>query len=130
MATDIAFALGALAVLGRRLPLGLRAFLSALAIADDLGAVFDIALYSTKTIALDYLLVSVFFIGGLALANFLWVRRTLVYALLGIGLWLAILGSGVHATVAGIVVAMFIPAKGKYDTDKFIGEVGTLMNEF
>jgi NhaA family Na+:H+ antiporter len=129
MATDIAFALGALAVLGRRLPLGLRAFLSALAIADDLGAVLVIALFYTKTIALDYLLVGVVFVGGLALANFLWVRRTLVYALLGIGLWLAILGSGVHATVAGIIVAMFIPAKGKYDTDKFIGEVGTLMNE-
>jgi NhaA family Na+:H+ antiporter len=79
---------------------------------------------------LDYLLVGIFFIGGLALANFLWIRRTLVYALLGVGLWLAILGSGVHATVAGIVVAMFIPAKGKYDTDKFIGEVGTFMNEF
>lgn len=129
MATDIAFALGALAVLGRRLPLGLRTFLSALAIADDLGAVLVIALFYTKTIVLDYLLVGLVFVGGLALANFLWIRRTLVYALLGIGLWLSILGSGVHATVAGIVVAMFIPAKGKYDTDKFIGEVGTLMNK-
>ena len=130
MATDIAFALGAIAVLGRRLPLGLRAFLSAFAIADDIGAVFVIALFYTKTIVWDYLLVSLVFVCGLALANFLWVRRTLVYAVLGTGLWLAILGSGVHATVAGILVAMFIPAKGKYDTDKFIREVGALMNEF
>jgi NhaA family Na+:H+ antiporter len=130
MATDIAFSLGALAVLGRRLPLGLRAFLSAFAIADDLGAVFVIALFYTKTIVWSYLLVGLAFVAGLALANFLWVRRTLVYALLGIGLWLAILGSGVHATVAGIVVAMFIPAKGKYDTDKFVQEVGSLMSEF
>ena len=130
MATDIAFALGAIAVLGRRLPLGLRAFLSAFAIADDIGAVLVIALFYTKTLAWDYLLISLAFIGGLALANFLWVRRTFVYALLGTGLWLAILGSGVHATVAGILVAIFIPAKGKYDTDKFIGEVGAFMSEF
>jgi len=130
MATDIAFALGAIAVLGRRLPLGLRAFLSAFAIADDLGAVLVIALFYTKTLVWDYLLISLVFVGGLALANFLWVRRTLVYALLGTGLWLAVLGSGVHATVAGILVAIFIPARGKYNTDKFIGEVGALMNEF
>ena len=114
----------------RRLPLGLRTFLSAFAIADDLGAVLVIALFYTKTIVLDYLLLSLVFLGGLALANFLWIRRTLVYALLGTGLWLAILGSGIHATVAGILVAIFIPARGKYDTDKFIGEVEALMNEF
>ena len=130
MATDIAFALGALAVLGRRLPLGLRAFLSAFAIADDLGAVLVIALFYTKTLAWDHLFVSLTFVAGLALANFLWIRKTIVYALLGVGLWLTIVGSGVHATVAGMVVAAFIPAKGKYDTDKFINEVGTLMNEF
>lgn len=130
MATDIAFALGAIAVLGRRLPLGLRAFLSAFAIADDLGAVLVIALFYTKNLAWDYLLTGLVFVGALALANFLWVRQALVYAVLGTGLWLAILGSGVHATVAGILVAVFIPAKGKYDTDKFIGEVGSLMSEF
>jgi len=130
MATDIAFALGALAVLGRRIPLGLRIFLSAFAIADDLGAVLVIALFYTKTISWNHLLISLIFVGGLALANFLWIRRTLVYALLGLGLWISILGSGVHATVSGIVVAMFIPARGKYDTDRFIMEVGKFMNEF
>jgi NhaA family Na+:H+ antiporter len=130
MATDIAFSLGALVVLGKRLPLGLRAFLSAFAIADDLGAALVIALFYTKTIVWSYLAVGLVFVFCLALANFLWVRWTLVYALLGIGLWLAILGSGVHATVAGIVVAMFIPARGKYDTDRFVQEVGMLMSEF
>jgi NhaA family Na+:H+ antiporter len=130
MATDIAFALGALAVLGRRIPVGLRVFLSAFAIADDLGAVLVIALFYTKTITLHYLLISLLFVGGLAVANFFWVRRTLVYAVLGTGLWLAILGSGIHATVAGIVVAMFVPARGKYDTDKFLSEVSTQLNEF
>jgi NhaA family Na+:H+ antiporter len=130
MATDIAFSLGAIAVLGRNLPLGLRAFLSAFAIADDIGAVLVIALFYTKTIVWSYLLAALVFFFGLVVANFFWVRRTLVYALLGIGLWLAILGSGVHATVAGIVVAMFIPAKGKYDTDKFVQEVSSVMTEF
>jgi NhaA family Na+:H+ antiporter len=130
MATDIAFALGALAVLGRRLPIGLRAFLSAFAIADDLGAALVIALFYAKTLVWEYLVVSLIFVGCLAIANFLWVRRTLVYALLGIGLWLAVLGSGVHATVAGIVVAMFIPARGKYDTDKFMTEVSNLLGQF
>ena len=130
MATDIAFALGALAVLGRRIPFGLRIFLSAFAIADDLGAVLVIALFYTKTISWDYLLIGMVFVGGLALANFLWIRGTLVYAVLGLGLWIAILNSGVHATVAGIVVAMFIPARVKYDTDRFIREIGTPMNEF
>jgi NhaA family Na+:H+ antiporter len=130
MATDIAFSLGAVAVFGRKLPLGLRAFLSAFAIADDLGAALVIALFYTKTIVWSYLLVGIVFVFALALANFLWIRKTLVYALLGLGLWLAVLGSGVHATVAGIVVAMFIPAKGKYDTDKFMQEVNSLMSEF
>ncbi len=130
MATDIAFALGALAVLGRSIPVGLRVFLSAFAIADDLGAVLVIALFYTKTITLHYLLISLLFVGGLALANFFWVRHTLVYAILGTGLWLAILGSGIHATVAGIIVAMFVPARAKYDTDKFLSEVSTHLNEF
>jgi NhaA family Na+:H+ antiporter len=130
MATDIAFALGALAVLGKRLPGGLRVFLSAFAIADDLGAVVVIALFYSKGLVLSYLSLALFFVAGLALANFFWVRRTLVYAVLGAGLWLAILSSGLHATVAGVVVALFIPARGKYDTDKFISEVSSILNEF
>jgi NhaA family Na+:H+ antiporter len=130
MATDIAFALGALAILGKKLPIGLRAFLSAFAIADDLGAVLVIAIFYTKSIAWSYLLLGTFFLAGLAVANFLWIRSAPVYALLAIGLWLAIMASGVHATVAGVLVAVFIPAKGKYDTDKFIREVQTRMKDF
>ena len=130
MATDIAFSLGALAVLGKKMPLGLRVFLSAFAIADDLGAVLVIAIFYTTAITWNYLLLSMIFLAGLALANFLWIRGTLVYGLLGVGLWLMIMASGVHGTVAGILVAVFIPAKGKYDTDKFIGEVKTRMQDF
>lgn len=130
MATDIAFSLSVIYMLGRRLPVGLRVFLSAFAIADDLGAVFVIALFYTKKIMLHHLLLSGFMVLMVATANFLWIRRTLIYGLLGVFLWLTILGSGVHATVAGILVAMFIPARGKYDTDVFIKKVGLSLNRF
>ncbi|MBW2259225.1 MAG: Na+/H+ antiporter NhaA [Deltaproteobacteria bacterium] len=130
MATDIAFSLAVLAVLRTRIPLGLKVFLSAFAIADDLGAVLVIALFYTQSIAWNYLLLAGFFLLGLAIANFFWIRSTLVYAVLGICIWFAILGSGIHATVAGVIVAMFIPARGKYDTDTFITEVNKRMSDF
>lgn len=130
MATDIAFALGAIHLLGKRVPIGLKVFLSAFAIADDLGAVFVIALFYTKDIVVENLLVSVIIIICIAIMNFFWVRKTLPYALLGILLWFFILGSGVHATVAGILVAMFIPAKGKYETERFIERVSAQLYEF
>ena len=130
MATDIAFALGAIAVFGRRLPVGLRVFLSAFAIADDLGAVVIIAVFYTKKIVWSYLMICIFFVGGLIAANLLWIRWTLIYTLLGLGIWLAVLNSGVHPTVAGFVVAMFIPARGMYDTDKFVRKVKEIMDEF
>jgi NhaA family Na+:H+ antiporter len=130
MATDIAFALGAIAVFGKRLPVGLRVFLSAFAIADDLGAVLIIAFFYTKEIVWYYLIICIFFVVGLGIANLLWIRWTLLYALLGLGIWIAVLGSGVHPTVAGFVVAMFIPARGKYDTDRFVKKVKEILDEF
>lgn len=130
MATDIAFSLAVLAILRDKVPTGLRIFLSAFAIADDLGAVLVIALFYTQTIVWKYLLVSGLFLAVLAVANRLWIRWALVYALLGIGMWLAILGSGVHATVAGVLVAMCIPAKARYDTDTFLGKVRAYVDRF
>jgi NhaA family Na+:H+ antiporter len=130
MATDIAFALGAIAVFGRKLPVGLRVFLSAFAIADDLGAVVIIAVFYTKKIVWSYLLICIFFVAGLVVANLFWIRWTLLYALLGLGIWLSVLNSGVHPTVAGFVVAMFIPARGKYDTDRFVKKVKEIMDDF
>ena len=105
-------------------------FLSAFAIADDLGAVLIIALFYTQKIVWHYFIVCIFFVFALALANFLWIRWTLLYVLLGLGIWFAVLGSGIHPTVAGIVVAMFIPARGKYDTDRFVQKVKKLMGGF
>jgi len=113
MATDIAFALDALAVLGSRIPEALKIFLVALAIVDDLGALLVIAIFYTASIEWR----GVALIAGLLLA--LWVanrmgaRRGLVYLLLGLGLWGAFLISGLHPTLAGVLTALFVPARVK-----------------
>ena len=130
MATDIAFALAVIAVLGHRIPFGVRIFLSALAIADDIGAVLVIAMFYTQSIAWYYLLAALFFLGCIVLANMLWVRFTLLYVLLGVCVWIAILGSGIHATVAGVIVALLIPAQGRYDTATFIQKVSRFLEKF
>ncbi|HUF13957.1 MAG TPA: Na+/H+ antiporter NhaA [Longimicrobiales bacterium] len=130
MATDIAFALGVLILLGRRIPLALKVFVTAVAIVDDLGAVAVIALFYTSDLALGslgwaalLLLLSV----GL---NRMGVRRTLPYAVLGGALWLALLTSGVHATVAGVLLAMTIPARRLIDAPQFLERAGGLLAEF
>jgi NhaA family Na+:H+ antiporter len=130
MATDIAFALGILYIFGKRVPIGLRVFLSALAIIDDIGAAMVIAVFYKQQIVISYVLIALLIVAILALANFFWVRRPLIYAVLGIALWLAVLASGLHATMAGIIVAMFIPARGRYGTDIFIGEVHNYLKNF
>jgi len=130
VATDIAFALGAVAVFGRRLPVGLRIFLAAFAIADDLGAVVIIAIFYTKGIVWSYLIISLFLILGLAVANFLWIRWTLVYAILGLAVWFFVLGSGIHPTIAGVIVSLFVPARGRYDTDNFLQNVRKITEKF
>ncbi|ADO49944.1 Na+/H+ antiporter NhaA [[Enterobacter] lignolyticus] len=112
-ATDIAFALGVLALLGNRVPLTLKIFLMALAIIDDLGAIIIIALFYTSDLSVLSLGVAGVAIAALALLNLCNVRRTGVYILVGAILWTAVLKSGVHATLAGVIVGFFIPLKEK-----------------
>lgn len=108
-ATDIAFAVGVLALVGKGLPPSLRLFLLTVAIADDLGAVAIIALAYTTTIKLGWIAAAGCALAGLALLNGLGFRRGWAYALGGVVLWYAVLHSGIHATVAGVLAALCVP---------------------
>lgn len=130
MATDIAFALGMLALLGKRAPVSLRIFLTALAIVDDLGAVLVIALFYTSEITWSYLALGGGFLALMLLANWLGVIRPAVYGLLGICLWYAFLKSGVHATVAGVLAAMTVPAAARINGRQFVEWGRDVMDDF
>jgi NhaA family Na+:H+ antiporter len=130
MATDIAFALGILSLMRNRIPPSLPIFLAALAIADDLGAVVVIGLFYTAHISWVSLLIAGGFLLLLMLANRMGVRGGFIYGVLGIGVWLAVLSSGVHATIAGVLVAMTIPARNRIVPHEFLTRNRRLLTEF
>jgi len=127
MATDIAFALGALALLGNRIPKNLLTFLIALAIVDDLGAVLVIALFYTETINTLALSVAAILMVVLISCNLGGIRRSSPYIFLGIALWIAMLQSGVHATLAGIFLAFTIPMRPKYNPSSFLSRINEMI---
>ena len=121
MATDIAFALGILSLLGNKIPISLKIFLTALAVIDDLGAIIIIAIFYTKTIFWTNLIIAISIFVVLLILNRIKVRNLIPYLILGILMWYFMLNSGIHATITGVLLAFTIPfGNGKQKSTSFI----------
>ncbi len=130
MATDIAFALGLMSLLGDRVSPNLKIFMTALAIADDLGAILVIAFFYTESIDMTEIISAFIFLGVLFGANIVGVRKTAFYAIIGLGgVWLSFIYSGVHATIAGVLVAMAIPSKPKISGRRYIDKLKNILQK-
>ncbi|MEX2015429.1 MAG: Na+/H+ antiporter NhaA [Candidatus Hydrogenedentales bacterium] len=130
MATDIAFAAGCLAIMRKRVPAGLMVFLVALAIVDDLGAVAVIAIFYSEGIAYYPLIIGSTLIIISFILGLLGVRVMWPYAIFGMVIWVAFLESGVHATIAGVLLAFSIPADARYKSHLFAGRMRELLHRF
>ena len=130
MATDIAFSLGILAAFKSRVPIGLTMFLAALAVADDLGGIIVIALFYSSEINLLYAGLAVLFIAVLILGNKSKVRSKAFYISAGLVLWYLMLNSGIHATIAGVIVAFCVPATLKQGTGYYLERIRNHVNKF
>jgi len=130
MATDSAFAVGVLALLGRRIPVGLLTFLTALAIIDDLGAIMVIAIFYANAINLVNVGLALLLLVILAACNAFGCRHPAIYLVGGLFVWLAILASGLHATLAGVLVAMIVPARPKRNAAWFVSRAQSLIDTF
>lgn len=120
MATDIAFSLGILSLLGSRVPLGLKIFLTAFAVVDDIGGIVVIATGYTSHIDVVSLVAGGVLIGVLAAFNFLGVMRKAPYVLVGVAVWYLFLQSGIHSTIAGVLIAFTIPPRPKFDVQNYV----------
>lgn len=123
MSTDIAFALGILALLGKRIPISLKVFLAALAIADDLGAILVIAIFYTEQIVVAGLAIAFVFWLILFILSRLGIFNPIIYFMLAMGVWFGFATSGVHATIGGVLVALVIPARSLIDPNRFLDVV-------
>ncbi len=123
MATDIAFAIGILALLGSRVPTGLKVFLTALAIVDDLIAVLVIAIFYTAEIHVKSLVVAAVFLFLFYLAVKSKSRRPFLYLMPAIGVWASFMVSGIHATIAGVLIALLVPVRSQIDPGRFIKQI-------
>ncbi|MDR2650978.1 MAG: Na+/H+ antiporter NhaA [Prevotellaceae bacterium] len=130
-ATDIAFAIGVLSILGKRVPVSLKIFLTALAIADDLGAILVIAIfYPTHAIHFDMLFIVAIVMAIIFILNALQIRRTFIYVITGLVLWFLVLQSGIHATVSGILLTLLIPTRTRISGTKFYAHTNFLIRKF
>jgi len=130
MSTDIAFSLGVVALLGSRIPIPLKVFLTAFAIVDDVGAVLVIAVFFTETIHWVNLAIGGGLIVTLVLMNVIGLRSPLVYALVGAVVWVSFFKSGIHPTVAGVLVAMTVPLRVRINPEQFVARGRALLDEF
>ena len=130
MATDIAFALGLITLVGRRAPLSLRVFLTSLAIVDDIGALIVIAVFYTEELKTTYLMYAGIGVGVAFMFNALRLRWPVAYLIIGIAVWYCVLKSGVHATIAGVVMAMAIPASGRVNAGRFLDAANNALSVF
>jgi NhaA family Na+:H+ antiporter len=130
MATDIAFAIGLLSLAGKHIPSSVKVFLSALAVADDLGAVLVIALFYTGQIAYLPLIIAGVLLLLLWMGNLLGIRSAVFYLIVGIVIWYLFLISGVHATIAGVLVAFMIPARTKINEEEYLAALTQYSHEF
>jgi NhaA family Na+:H+ antiporter len=130
MATDIAFAVGVLALLGRRIPPSLRTLLLALAIADDLGAILVIALFYTSQLSWLALLLAALLLCVLWLMRTIGVTNSIAYAVISLAFWAAILQSGVHATIAGVILGFLVPITPWFTHETFVDAAGPLLSRF
>ncbi|MBO4906184.1 MAG: Na+/H+ antiporter NhaA [Bacteroidaceae bacterium] len=130
MATDIAFSLGVLSMFGKRVPVGLKIFLAALAVADDLGGIIVIALFYSSGLAWTYLLLAAVVVAILLFGNYRGVRVKSFYMSLGLVLWFMVLNSGIHATIAGVVLAFCIPANLVNGTRYYAQRIRKLVNRY
>lgn len=127
VATDIAFAVGVLALVGNRVPFSLKVFLLALAIADDLGGIIVIAVFYTEAISIEALLWAAAILVAINMFRVYGIRTLNVYIALGALLWVAVLKSGIHATVAGVVLAIMTPSRAYYDPSQFTEQALVLL---
>lgn len=130
MATDIAFALGVLSALGKRVSISVKVFLVSLAVADDLGAIIVIALFYSSGISFEWLAVAVGIIAVLVVLNKAGIKALTPYMILGVLLWIAVHNCGVHATIAAVVLAFTIPVAPKIDTLTFMEKIKTMIKDF
>ena len=130
MATDIAFSLGILSIFKSRVPVGLKMFLAALAVADDLGGIIVIALFYSSDVNILYLGFSALCVGVLCLGNLAKVRSKAFYVSVGVVLWYVMLNSGIHATIAGVIVAFFVPATLKNGTGYYLERIRNNVGKF
>ena len=130
MATDIAFSLGVLAVFKSRVPVGLKVFLAALAVADDLGGIIVIAMFYSSDINLMFMVISALCVTAMIIGNIAKVRAKSFYVTIGLVLWYAMLNSGIHATIAGVIVAFCIPATLKKGTGYYLERIRQNINKF